>query len=78
MLNSAFRNANTYSSEIFYFNISESQTYSKYYHCQGNISNLSPWYIPPSASVQMCKPILRSLIDGVCGIIGVARKNIKN
>ena len=55
MLSSVFWNANTYLCEIFYFNISESQTYSKYYHCQANISNFSPRYIPPSASVQTCK-----------------------
>ena len=42
MLSSVFGNANTYLSEIFYFNISESQKYSKYYHCHANISNLSP------------------------------------
>ena len=57
MLSSVFWNANTYLSEIFYFNISESQTYSKYYQCQANMSNLSPWYIPPSDSVQTCKPM---------------------
>ena len=55
MLISVFWNTNTYLSEIFYFNISESQTYSKYYHCQTNTWNLSPRYIPPSASVQTCK-----------------------
>ena len=48
MLGSVFWNANTYLSEIFYFNVSESQTYSKYFHCQANMSNLSPWYIPPN------------------------------
>ena len=42
---------------IFYFNISESQTYSKYHHCQANTSDLSLWYIPPSSSVQ--KPKLK-------------------
>ena len=57
MLRSVFWNANTYHSEVFYFNISESQTYSKYYYCQVNILNLSPWYILPSASVQTCKPM---------------------
>ena len=45
MLSSAFWNAKTHLSEIFYFNISESQTCSKYYHCQANITNLSPWYM---------------------------------
>ena len=57
MLSSVFWNANTHLSEIFYFNIPESQTYSKYYHCQANIPNLFPWYIPPSASVQTFKPM---------------------
>ena len=57
MLSSAFWNANNHLSEIFYFNISESQTCSKYYHCQANSPNLSPWYIPPSASVQTCDPM---------------------
>ena len=52
-----FCNANTYISETFYFNISESQTYSKYYHCQANLSDLPPWYIPPSASVQTLNPM---------------------
>ena len=52
-----FYNANTHLSEMFYFNISESQTYSKYYHCQANIPILSPSYVPPSTSVQTCKPM---------------------
>ena len=55
MSSAVFGNANTDLSDIFYFNIFESQTYSKYYHCQANISNFSPWYIPPSARVQTCK-----------------------
>ena len=42
MLSSVFWNANNHLSEIFYFNIPESQTYSKYFHCHANISNLSP------------------------------------
>ena len=42
MVSSAFFNVNTHLSEIFDFNISESQTYSKYYHYQANISNASP------------------------------------
>ena len=42
MLNSVLWNAITHLSEIFYFNISESQTYLKYYHCQANIPILSP------------------------------------
>ena len=58
MLSSVFWNENTDLSEIFYFNISESQTFSKYYYYQANISNLSAWYIPPSASVQTCKPMI--------------------
>ena len=37
MFSSVFWNANTYLSKMFYTNISESQTYSKYYHCQANI-----------------------------------------
>ena len=38
MLNSVFWDANILRySDIFYSNISESQTYSKYYHCQANI-----------------------------------------
>ena len=45
MLSSVFWNANTHLSEIFYFNIPESQTYSKYYHSQANIPNLSRGYI---------------------------------
>ena len=36
MLSSVFWNANIHLSETFYFNIFESQTYSKYYHCQTN------------------------------------------
>ena len=51
MFSSVFWNANTHISKIFYSNISESQTYSKYYHCQANIPILSLCYIP-SASVQ--------------------------
>ena len=42
---------------MFYFSISESQTCSKYYHCQTNITILSPCYISPNASVQTCKPM---------------------
>ena len=42
---------------MFYFNISESQTYSKCYHCQANSPTLSPCYIPPTGSVQTCKPM---------------------
>ena len=57
MLSSVLWNANTYLSKIFYFSISESQTYSKYYHCQANISNLSQRYKLLSASVQTCKPM---------------------
>ena len=34
MLNSVFQNGNTHLSKKFYFNISVSQTYSKYYHCK--------------------------------------------
>ena len=55
MLSSVFWNENTHLSEIFYFNIFKSQTYSKYYHCKANIPILSPCYIPPNASVQMWK-----------------------
>ena len=57
LLSSVFWNANVHLSEIFYFNISESQTYSKYYHCQANILILSAWYIPPSASAQTFKHV---------------------
>ena len=57
MLTSTFRNAKTHLSETFYFNISDTQTYLKYYHCQANIPNFSPWYILPSASFQKCKAI---------------------
>ena len=42
MLSSVFWNANTRLPEIFNCDISESQTYSKYYHYEANISNLSP------------------------------------
>ena len=34
-----------------------SNIFKKYYHCQANIPFLSPWYIPPSTSVQTCKPM---------------------
>ena len=57
MLSNVFYNANTYLSEIFYFNISASQTYLKYYHCQANAPILSSCYILPSASVQTCSPM---------------------
>ena len=40
-----------------FLNISESPKYSKFYQCQVNVPNLSPWYIPPSASVQMYMPM---------------------
>ena len=56
MLSSVIQNENTNLSEIFYFNISESQTYSKYYHCQANTPIFSPCYVPPNASVHTCKP----------------------
>ena len=49
-------NANAHISKTFYSNISESQTYSKYYHCQANIQILSLSYIP-NASVQTYKPM---------------------
>ena len=52
MLSSVFWKANTHLSDKCYFNISESQTYSKYYHCQANILNWSPWDIPSGATVQ--------------------------
>ena len=55
MLSSVFQNENTHLSEVFYFNVSESQTYSKYYYCQENIPILSPCYISPNASVKTCK-----------------------
>ena len=38
----AFWNANTHLTEIFYVSISESQAYSKYYHCQASIPILFP------------------------------------
>ena len=41
-----------------YVNISESQTYSEYYHNQTNIPILSPCYRPASANIQTCKPML--------------------
>ena len=37
MLSSVFSNANTHLSKKFYFDISESPTYSKKYNCQANI-----------------------------------------
>ena len=39
VLSSVFKNANTHLSEIFYFNISEFQIYSKYYHLSSKNSN---------------------------------------
>ena len=51
MFSSVFWNANTNLPKVFYSNISESQTYLKYYHCQANFPILSPCYTPPSASV---------------------------
>ena len=45
VLKSVFWNDNTHLSEIFSFNISESQTYLKYYYCQANIPILSPGYV---------------------------------
>ena len=57
MFSSVHWNANTHLSKIFYSNISEFQTYSKYGDCQANIPILPPCYIPPSASIQTCKPV---------------------
>ena len=56
MLSNVFWNANSHLSEIFYFNIPEAQTYSKYYQSQANIP-MSPGYLPLSASVQTFKPM---------------------
>ena len=57
MLKSVFQNENTHRSEIFCFNIFESKTYLKYYHCKANIPILSQCYVAPNASVQTCKPM---------------------
>ena len=42
---------------MFDVNSSESQTYSNFYHCQANIPTFSPYYVPPTASVQTCNPM---------------------
>ena len=41
----------TYHSVILYFNVSKSQTYSDYYHCEGNIPILFPWYIDQTCHI---------------------------
>ena len=53
MLSSVFQNKKTHFSEIFYFNISEYQTYSKYYQY---IPIVSPHYKPPNVSAHARKP----------------------